>query len=203
MADYRNGYKVDPSTGLTKAEERAGLTREEAEALAQEAQGRPGFPSPLESASTTSAEEYIAEGFAGYLRVRLSSLVIEPKGGMKTLVGGGKFLRGTKEIPLADVTAVQLRKAPGLGFNGNIQISYKGGMDLPGLLSENTVYFSKRQQPAFEKAKELIDEYRQDAARGASTGGDLSDLEKLADLRDKGIITAEEFEAKKRQILGL
>lgn len=31
----------------------------------------------------------------------------------------------------------------------------------------------------------------------------LEELEKLADFRDKGIITAEEFEAKKRQLLGL
>jgi hypothetical protein len=34
MADYRKGYKVNPETGLTEAEERAGLTREEAEAQA-------------------------------------------------------------------------------------------------------------------------------------------------------------------------
>ena len=31
----------------------------------------------------------------------------------------------------------------------------------------------------------------------------LDELEKLADLRDKGIITDEEFEAKKKQLLGL
>jgi hypothetical protein len=31
----------------------------------------------------------------------------------------------------------------------------------------------------------------------------LEELERLADFRDKGIITAEEFEAKKRQLLGL
>ena len=31
----------------------------------------------------------------------------------------------------------------------------------------------------------------------------LEELEKLADLRDKGIITAEEFDAKKKQLLGL
>jgi hypothetical protein len=39
-----------------------------------------------------------------------------------------------------------------------------------------------------------------------SSGGEtsyLEELEKLADLRDKGIITTEEFEAKKRQLLGL
>jgi hypothetical protein len=31
----------------------------------------------------------------------------------------------------------------------------------------------------------------------------LAELEKLGDLRDKGIITVEEFEAKKKQLLGL
>ena len=31
----------------------------------------------------------------------------------------------------------------------------------------------------------------------------LAELERLADLRDKGIVTEEEFEAKKRQLLGL
>lgn len=34
MAEYRGGYKVDPNTGLTEPEARAGLTREEAEAAA-------------------------------------------------------------------------------------------------------------------------------------------------------------------------
>lgn len=36
MAKYRKGYKVNPKTGLTAAEERAGLTRRQAEALARE-----------------------------------------------------------------------------------------------------------------------------------------------------------------------
>jgi predicted Zn-dependent peptidase len=31
----------------------------------------------------------------------------------------------------------------------------------------------------------------------------MDELEKLAELKDKGIITEEEFEAKKKQILGL
>ena len=31
----------------------------------------------------------------------------------------------------------------------------------------------------------------------------IAELERLADLRDRGIITAEDFEAKKRQLLGL
>jgi len=44
-----------------------------------------------------------------------------------------------------------------------------------------------------------------DARFGRSTGGQsgLNDLEKLADLKTKGIITEEEFTAKKKQLLGL
>jgi hypothetical protein len=44
MAEYRDGYKVDPSTGLTKPEERAGLTRSEAEATAKEPDDICGAP---------------------------------------------------------------------------------------------------------------------------------------------------------------
>jgi hypothetical protein len=37
----------------------------------------------------------------------------------------------------------------------------------------------------------------------AAPSSGLDDLERLAELRDKGIITEEEFVTKKRQILGL
>jgi hypothetical protein len=39
--------------------------------------------------------------------------------------------------------------------------------------------------------------------RKAKPTSNISDLEKLADLKNKGIITEEEFNAKKKQILGL
>ncbi len=38
-------------------------------------------------------------------------------------------------------------------------------------------------------------------AEGAAGGDYLAELEKLADLRDRGVITEEEFEAKKKEIL--
>jgi hypothetical protein len=61
---------------------------------------------------------------------------------------------------------------------------------------------------------ELTDEDKAAIARegdvdagGASTPSTqpdyLEELEKLGDLRDKGVITEEEFEAKKKQLLGL
>ena len=43
----------------------------------------------------------------------------------------------------------------------------------------------------------------QDAASGAGDPSYLEELEKLGELRDKGIITDEEFEAKKKELLGL
>jgi hypothetical protein len=42
-----------------------------------------------------------------------------------------------------------------------------------------------------------------DAAPGSAAPSYLDELEKLAELRDKGIITDEEFEAKKKSLLGL
>jgi len=41
------------------------------------------------------------------------------------------------------------------------------------------------------------------AAPAAATSDYIAELEKLASLRDAGVLTADEFEAKKRQILGL
>lgn len=52
-----------------------------------------------------------------------------------------------------------------------------------------------------KKAKELIDARVGKGDNNTSTG--ISDLEKLAELKDKGIITDEEFQQKKKQLLGL
>jgi hypothetical protein len=53
---------------------------------------------------------------------------------------------------------------------------------------------------------EPIDEAASQTNAAESSAGDesyLEELEKLAGLRDRGIITDDEFEAKKRQLLGL
>lgn len=57
-------------------------------------------------------------------------------------------------------------------------------------------------------AREIIKVQQQPTSNNTSTSSpsgnsNLDDLERLASLRDKGILTQEEFEAKKRQILGL
>jgi hypothetical protein len=53
------------------------------------------------------------------------------------------------------------------------------------------------------KLTEFMDLVKSFAPNPAAGNSGLNDLEKLADLRDKGIITPADFEAKKKQILGL
>ena len=50
---------------------------------------------------------------------------------------------------------------------------------------------------------EAIEDRMVSSQEGTPKSSGLDDLEKLANLHEKGIITEEEFNAKKKQILGL
>jgi len=78
---------------------------------------------------------------------------------------------------------------------------------------ENTVMFRNAQQPAFDSLKTTLETkialakmivtkttVRKVAPQSLAY---IEELEQLALLRDRGIITEEEFAAKKRQILGI
>ena len=63
-------------------------------------------------------------------------------------------------------------------------------------------------QPLTEEDQAALGQESGEAAapQAAAAGGEesyLAELEKLGELRDKGIITDEEFEAKKKELLGL
>ena len=53
-----------------------------------------------------------------------------------------------------------------------------------------------------KKNKKLIDEH-ENKSKKSPTADYIEELKKLAELRDLGIITDEEFEAKKKELLGL
>ena len=53
-----------------------------------------------------------------------------------------------------------------------------------------------------KKNKKLIDEHKNKSKKSPSADY-IEELKKLAELRDLGIITEEEFEAKKKELLGL
>jgi len=59
-------------------------------------------------------------------------------------------------------------------------------------------------QPAEGEGPPPAEEAPVQAAPASAAGGDYTqELEKLAKLRDEGVITPEDFEAKKKQLLGL
>jgi Short C-terminal domain len=154
-----------------------------------------------------ATESFTARGRNGQLTVTPTKIIISRKGAMGFISQGHK---GEKEIDLAQISAVQFKK-PGLGTVGYIQFSFLGGSETKGgmkdaVRDENTILFKGGKVEAdFVKAKELIDTYRTrlrgEKQPAAKLG--LDDLGHLAQLRDRGIISDEEFASKKKQILDL
>ena len=118
--------------------------------------------------------------------------------------------RGSKDIMLSRISSVRLRKATTLG-NGYIGFSLIGDNEVKspdGVRSENALMFKAAHQAEFEKLKAAIEakitaakvRFAHPQTRSLSY---IEELEQLASLRDKGIITEDEFAAKKRQILGI
>lgn len=148
-----------------------------------------------------------AKGVNGQLELLENKIRIRRKGLMALATQG---IKGDKEIFIKQITSVQIKNASAL-INGFIQFVFVGGQEAKGGLleagkDENTVTFSKKQQPEFEAIKSAIEERlvaldQAPVATQASTS--LDELKKLADLKSEGIITQEEFDAKKKQLLGV
>ncbi len=143
------------------------------------------------------------KGNNGNLILGENGIVI--KRGMKGFLLGGGMLRGDKSIPYSSIVAVQLKKA-GLTA-GYIQLTLTGGSEAKGGLfqaasDENSINFYPlgKNNELFAEAKKAIEEK---IHRTTSTTSGADELEKYASLKEKGIITEEEFQAKKKQILGL
>jgi hypothetical protein len=145
------------------------------------------------------------KGYNGTLILTSTGVII--KRGMKGFLLGGGMLRGDKSIPYKSIVAVQLKRA---GMTaGYIQITLAGGSESKAGLfqsttDENSINFHANggNNDKFEEAKRLIEE-RISTDSQTPQNNPLNDLEKLAELKDKGIITDEEFQQKKKQILGL
>jgi len=145
-----------------------------------------------------------AKGVNGQIQLLEYKIRIMRKGGMAFLTQG---LRGNKEIQIKQISSIQFKQVSTF-TNGFIQFAFLGGQEhksgtLSATSDENTIFFNKGQQPAFEKIKEAIEEKMRSNEKVETKTSDLDQLEKLAELKEKGIITEEEFNAKKKQILGL
>lgn len=151
-----------------------------------------------------------AKGYNGTLILTEHSIIIRRTGFMSKL----QFGSSDKEIPLRSLTAIQFKETSFWSNLGYIQLAYAGSVEkqvriLDGASSdENTVLFKKSQENAFKTIKQELNNiinqgFSPNNNVQVNNNSNLDDLEKLADLKTKGIITEEEFIAKKRQILGL
>lgn len=148
----------------------------------------------------TDSKEY--KGYNGTLLVTDTGIII--KRGIRGFLLGGATLRGDKTIPYSSIVAVQLKKA---GITaGYLQLTLHGGSEAKGgvfqaATDENSISFYKGKNLDFKEAKEMIE--RHISGGSQKTASNLDELERLADLKEKGIITQKEFEAKKKSLLNL
>lgn len=158
--------------------------------------------------STSEPEEFTVRGRNGQLTVTPSKIIIRREGAMGFLTQGHK---GQKEIDLSQISSIQFKKN-GIGTVGFIQFAFLGGREAKhgirqAVNDENTILFAKSVEADFVHAKELIDRYRQRLRSPAPAEPQVvspaAELEKFAQLHRDGVLTDEEFAAKKRQILGL
>lgn len=150
----------------------------------------------------------IVEGSNGSVEIVGSNIVIRRKGIANILTQG---LQGDKYIPLPSVTSVQFRSAGSL-MAGMIQFTLLGGREFGGGMleatkDENAVLFDKSQEPHFCALRDYVkaaiskqNSHYNAVHAGLSLGEELT---KLADLRDRGVLTAEEFESAKKSALAV
>ncbi len=127
------------------------------------------------------------------------------KRGVAALVGAS----GAKRIPLASVTAVQLKPA-GILANGFIQLTISGGNErtarygrqtFDAANDENSVIFTRKQQPEFEALRDALEHAM--AHPPVAQLHDLSaQLAQLAQLHQAGALSEAEFAAAKARALG-
>ena len=145
-----------------------------------------------------------AQGNNGRITLDGDWLTIEREG-----FGRAGHSKGDRRIPLASITAVELRQAR-VFTNGFIRFSVPGSPEFRGGLQsamrdENAVTFRRGQTKGFNIIRAAVEQSITSQHAGAEGGAHEPDIpeqiKKLDELRDQKLITEEEFEAKKAELL--
>lgn len=150
------------------------------------------------------------QGHNGQLYVYPDKLIIERKGLFGMVTNG---LAGSKTIPMSSIQNIQFKKASAF-FSGFIQFGVLGGIEkqsgITGAISdENSIIFLEECNQQAEEIKEYIENLILSRDRNPSTlqkSDNFSvadEILKLKQLVDMGILTQEEFDAKKKQLADL
>ncbi|MBM4444900.1 MAG: SHOCT domain-containing protein [Chloroflexi bacterium] len=116
--------------------------------------------------------------------------------------------RVEKDILISKIVSIRFKKA-GILADGYIQFIFeeKGPKDKSAESEvgddENVVVFRSRQQPAFEAIREAIEQKMTGSRSGPRQASNFDELVRLSELLNRKIITEDEFNRKKKQILGL
>lgn len=141
----------------------------------------------------------------GTVEVLDNVLIIRRKGVTGFLTQG---LKGEKRIPFSSITSVQF-KEPGL-TTGYIQFGIMGGIESRGgvfdaTTDENTVLFLAKALPQFRELRDIVESRigrpaQSAPAPAAPTVSFSEELTRLADLRDRGVLSEEEFAEEKARL---
>lgn len=156
-----------------------------------------------------------AIGFTGRITLDDGNVIIsrEPSSiwaGLLTFLTLG--VQGPKTIPVRNITAVQMKDA-GYLLNGYLRLSINGRDPIGGITTavrdENAIMFTLQNMVSFRIMRDALqaqmDVIRTQPPPSVPTplASQADELEKMANLHDRGVLTDAEFAAKKQQILGL
>lgn len=161
---------------------------------------------PAEVATPQTPEAILSmQGIQDLLEVFEDSVTITPYGVLGFL---NKGMKGTKTIPFESISATQFREAGAL--SGYIQFSIPGGNEsrggvLSATADENSVMFQQKDNDVAKKIRDHIQSRLRElrtAPAGRSHGGLADELQRLASMRDQGILSEAEFTSSKNKLLG-
>lgn len=158
------------------------------------------------NAVATAGRIHRISGVTQVLEVFQDRVTITPKGFAGLWLQG---LKGTKEIPFASIVAVQFREADVL-TTGYIQFTIPGGNEstrgiLAALNDENSFSFTAKHNDLARQVKEFISAAMRGLRTPQGNPGTVSlsdELERLARLKEQGILSEDEFQSAKRKLLG-
>ena len=161
-----------------------------------------------QSAPASNQPKFYLKGFKGELRVYENKVEINKK--------GSGFITGntSKTLPMANIMSVSVTPST-IWARGFIEFTVPGGKDSANieqaLRNENALPLAAAgQNEEAMKIKAYVEEQimKQANNKGGTTivqqaASPAEELKKMKELLDMGIITQEEFDAKKKQLLGL
>lgn len=172
--------------------------------------GKPADPEKIQKLirkyGGSEADVWAITPGSGFVRFDGTTVVIRQTSISRLIVG-----KGEKRIPARQVTAIQIKPA-GPIMPGFIQFSLGGGNEvrsrfgrqsLDAMEDENSMDFSFLEQGQFEALRDAIEAATASpqTAPPAPAVDPLDQLRKLAELRDAGVLTEQEFAAKKAELM--